>query len=45
MTLLTEKQLDEYMEKCSYQVLKEFENENMNKLYNYFVFLSLYKTE
>ena len=45
MTLLTEKQLDEYMEKCSYQVLKEFENENMNKLYNYFVFLSRYKRE
>ena len=45
MTLLTENQLDKYMEKFSYQLLKEFENENMNKSYNYFIFLSRHKNE
>lgn len=45
MTLLTENQLDKYMEKFSYQLHKEFENENMNKSYNYFIFLSRHKNE
>lgn len=45
MTLLTENQLDKYMEKFSYQLHKEFKNENMNKSYNYFIFLSRHKNE
>lgn len=45
MTLLTDNQLDKYMEKFSYQLHKEFENENMNKSYNYFIFLSRHKNE